>query len=125
MAKINITLTDEHIKLMKSLKFQKMNDDIAGIDNYDMYGGSYKFEQMAYILGYNDKMLEESVESIFGPKYEPETQKHLVELDAFMVEHLIDLEEILHQFCDKGLKPGKYVTRDYEHLWHYEENNKK
>ena len=55
-----------------------------------------------------------------GAICEKETQEHLEELDAFFVEHITDMEEILHQFCTEGIKPGKYTCLDNVHLWKYE-----
>ena len=117
MAKLTIELTEEHIKLIKNLYYKKLAENIYGIDVYDLYGGSYKFEQMALILGYGDKVIPETVEDIFGPRYEADVQKHLEELDEFIISNLSNIEEILHQFCNVGITCGKYTCKDNVHLW--------
>ena len=61
----------------------------------------------------------------WGAICEKETQEHLEELDAFFVEHITDMEEILHQFCTEGIKPGKYTCLDNVHLWKYEGEKQK
>lgn len=123
MAKIKVTLTDEHIALIKNLnirKFQENDDAVAvvGINPFEMYGGSYKYEQIALILGYTDKAIEETEESIYGTVYEKDTQLHMEELDKYINANLLYIEEITHQFVDKGgLTAGTYVCKDYQHIW--------
>lgn len=116
MAKIVLDITEEHIRLIRNINYKRFTEDIVGIDDYDLYGGTHKYEQMAYILGCADKAIE-GEETIYGPKYPDDVMEHLRELDAFMVEHLLDIEEILHQFCDVGISPGRYEAKDYQRLW--------
>lgn len=118
--KITINLTNEHIQLIKSLRFERFDENRYGIDNYSLWGGTYLYEQMAFILGYQDKVIFETIESPMGARYEDEIQKHLEELDSFFVEHIADIEDILHQFCDIGIKPGKYTCLDNVRIWNYE-----
>ena len=42
------------------------------------------------------------------------------EIDGFIVENLEFIEEILHQFCDVGIKPGKYSCLAYQRIWKYD-----
>lgn len=121
MAKISLKLTKEHIILIKNLNIQKLNDYIFGIDTYNLYGGTFKFEQMALLLGYQDKILPQTAESIWGPRYEEEVQKHLEDLDGFFIDNLGNIEEILHQFCATGIKEGTYECKDNIHLWSFKE----
>ena len=117
MAKITLNLTEEHILLIKNLNFKKLTDSIYGIDCFDLYGGTWKWEQMALILGYSDKVIPETLESIFGPKYEKEIQDYMEELDVFISDNILNIEEILHQFSSEGIKPGKYTCMDNIHIW--------
>ena len=121
--KISINLTDEHIKLIKNLRYIKFDDNRYGVDNYApwAYGGSSIFEDMALILGFGDKIIPETRESPFGAICEETTQRHLEELDAFFIDHMVDIEEILHQMVDSGgIKPGKYTWLDNVPIWKYE-----
>ena len=121
--KISINLTDEHIKLIKNLRYIKFDDNRYGVDNYApwTYGGSSIFEDMALILGFGDKIIPETRESPFGAICEETTQRHLEELDAFFIDHMVDIEEILHQMVDSGgIKPGKYTCLDNVRIWKYE-----
>lgn len=127
MAKIKLTFTDEHIKLIKCLRFEKINENIYGIDNYALWGGTFIYEQMAYILGYADKVIKGSECDVDGPKYPDALIAHFNDLDGFIVDNLQYIEDILHQFCDKGgIKPDTtYVAYDYEGIWHTEDEWKK
>lgn len=117
MARITLDLTEEHVLLIRNLNFKRLDDNTYGIDTFDMYGGTWKYEEMALILGQGDKALDESLDSIWGPRYEEDVQKHLEELDCFMTENIGNIEEILHQHCDEGISPGTYQCKDNERIW--------
>ena len=120
MARIYVNLTEDHLKLIRNLNVQALTDETVGIVKDNLYGGTYKYEQMALILGLTDKAVpgtEEDMEN--GTLYEKEAQLYMVELDKYINENLLNIEEILHQFCLKGgLTVGKYVCKDYQHIWH-------
>lgn len=120
MARIYVNLTEDHLKLIRNLNVQALTDETVGIAKDNLYGGTYKYEQMALILGLTDKAVpgtEEDMEN--GTLYEKEAQLYMVELDKYINENLLNIEEILHQFCLKGgLMVGKYVCKDYQHIWH-------
>lgn len=120
MARIYVNLTEDHLKLIRNLNVQTLTDETVGIAKDNLYGGTYKYEQMALILGLTDKAVpgtEEDMEN--GTLYEKEAQLYMVELDKYINENLLNIEEILHQFCLKGgLTVGKYVCKDYQHIWH-------
>lgn len=120
MARIYVNLTEDHLKLIRNLNVQALTDETVGIEKDNLYGGTYKYEQMALILGLTDKAVpgtEEDMET--GTLYEKEAQLYMLELDKYIRENLLNIEEILHQFCLKGgLTVGKYVCKDYQHIWH-------
>ena len=55
-------------------------------------------------------------------EYDEETTERLHGIDAYIVENLEYIEEILHQFCDVGIKVGKYSCLAYQRIWKYEGN---
>lgn len=178
MAKVTLEFNEEHIKLIKNLRFKKINiqhektdltmlskmiakiisnisdeeyetekgeieqvlarmneiskkskayadednDRYYGIDTYDLYDSDFWYHQMAYILGYADQVIDGTLEDIDGPKYPKEIIEHLRELDNFITENLNDIEDLIHQFCDKGgiQADVKYVSYDHEKIWHTE-----
>ncbi len=122
MARLTLTFNDEHIKLIKNFRTRQLNDANYTIDTFDLFGGSYLYEDMALILGYMDKVIPGTMEDADGPKFEEDTMQHLMELDSFIVENFQHIEDILHQFCDEGIQPGvKYWCKPTEGIWHKEE----
>lgn len=117
MARIYVTLTEDHLKLIRNLNVQRIGEEV-GIAEDNLYGGTYKYEQMALILGLTDKAIKETEEDITGTVYEYDTQMYMVELDKYIRDNLLNIEEILHQFCmNGGLTEGKYMCIDYQHIW--------
>ena len=55
-----------------------------------------------------------------GAEYSKEAMDKMHEIDEFIVENLQYIEEIIHQFCDVGVKPGKYSCLAYNRIWKYE-----
>jgi hypothetical protein len=44
------------------------------------------------------------------------------ETHSYIVEHIRDIEDLVHQFVNKGgLKPGKYVSKSNERIWKFVE----
>ena len=177
MAKVTITFTEQHIKLIRCLRFKqieirhekseltkytnyirrRLNDDLKddsliedietklnaidrasnisksyavedndkyyGIDTYDLFNCDYWYDQMAHIVGLSDKVIPGTEEDTDGPKYPQEVIEELRVLDDFLVTNLQSIEDIIHQFCDRGgIKPNvKYISYDYEGIWHTEE----
>lgn len=184
MSKVTITFTDEHIKLIKCLRFRpievrhekseltkytnyirKRLDDLPvksdyallihdiesrlnsidrasklskayadedydkyyGLDTYDLFETDYWYDYMARIIGVSDQVIKGTEADTDGPKYPETVIDHLRELDDFLITNLVAIEDILHQFCDRGgVKAGvKYVSYDYEGIWYTEEDWKK
>ena len=118
MAKIYVNLTEDHLKLIRNLNVQELKNDIVGIPKDNLYGGTYKYEQMALILGLMNKAVKGTDEDINGTLYEKDTQLYMMELDKYITDNLLNIEEIVHQFClTDGITPGKYVCKDYQHIW--------
>ena len=118
MAKIYVNLTEDHLKLIRNLNVQESKNDIVGIPKDNLYGGTYKYEQMALILGLMDKAVKGTEEDINGTLYEKDTQLYMMELDKYITDNLLNIEEIVHPFClTGGITPGKYVCKDYQHIW--------
>lgn len=122
MAKLRLTFNEEHIKLISNFRTRQLDDEHYAIDTYDMFGGTYLYEDMALILGYMDKVIPGTMEDADGPKFDDETLNHLNELDSFIVENLQNIEDILHQFCTEGIQVGvTYWCNPSEGIWHKEE----
>lgn len=126
--KISLVFTEDIIKFIKLMKVQKFSDSKIGFDNYGLYPESHLFDFMALVLGLQDHRIVGTEENPLGAEYDEETTERMHEIDAFIVENLEFIEEILHQFCDIGIKPGKYSCLAYQRIWKYDgevQNEKK
>lgn len=185
MAKVTLTFTDEHIKLIRCLRIKQLEirheksdltkytnyirkkleseyDNVKhassflrdimqklsaidrasvkskiysvedegkyyGIDTYDLFDVDYWYDYMARILGISDHVIPGTEEDTDGPKYPKEDIEHLRDLDAFLITNLQNIEDIIHQFCDRGgIKADvKYISYDHEGIWYTEDEWKK
>ena len=126
MAIKKLTLTEDHIKLIRALnpvKFEFNDDDDRsrfgiGYDSYSLWGGSFLFEDLALILGFYGESLPGTQDDFTGRRYSKEREDYMKELYAFFEENLFYIESLVHQFCDKGgLAPGTYKCIDYQLNW--------
>lgn len=100
-------------------------DSIYGFDNFNLWGGTYLWEQIAWIIGIHDHAYPETLEDPAGPKFPPEDMEHMIELDSFIVTHLKHIIDLLLQFCTEGIQPGvTYWCYDHQNIWHKEDNGK-
>lgn len=111
-------------------------DNIYGFDIYNLWGGTYLWEQMAYILGYQDAMIPSTMEDPTGPKFyktvwtgldengrrfvvtdkdklndaagleEIDVIEHFKDLDSFILTNLPYIMDLLLQFCTEGIQSG-------------------
>lgn len=118
--KLSLVFTEDIIKFIKLLRPIKFNDNKVGLDKYELYTESHLFDYMAMVLGLRDHMIEGTQESPMGAEYDKEAMDIMIGIDSFIVENLEYIEEIVHQFCDVGIKPGKYTCLAYNRIWKYE-----
>ena len=118
--KISLVFTDEIIKFIKLIKIQKFSDNKVGIDTYGLYSESHLFDFMAMVLGLQDHIIKGTEENPLGAEYDDEAMEKMTEIDSFIVENIDYIEDILHQFCDVGIKPGKYSCLAYQRIWKYD-----
>ena len=122
-------------------------DGVYGFDTFNLWGGTYVWEQMAYILGYQGAIVPSSLEDPTGPKFyelvytgldengrrvisleeqdglEPiNVLEHLKDLEVFIIHNLENIMTLILQFCTEGIQPGvTYWAYDYQRIWHKEE----
>lgn len=118
--KLKVEFSEDLIKMIKLLKTQRFSDSRIGYDNYELYNESQLFDVMALALGLQEHAIKGTEENPFGATYDEEATKKMKELDAYLVENLEYIEEILHQFCEEGIKVGKYTCLAYQRIWKYE-----
>lgn len=117
---LKLEINEDIIKLIKNFNFERISDKHYGLDTYSLFGGTYLLEQMSLILGYQDKIIPETIESPMGVRFEKEYEDKMYEYDSFILDNLVFIEEILHQFVDKGgIKPGIYTAPSHNRIWQY------
>ena len=119
--KLTIILTDEIIKLVKFFKTTQFNDYQYGVDIAALYSESHLYDFMALVLDLKDHQIPNTEENPSGAEYDDETTEKLRNLDEYIVTNILYIEEIIHQFCDVGVKPGKYTCLAYNRIWKYED----
>lgn len=118
--KITLVFTDEIIKFIKLMRIQNFSDRKVGFDTYALYSESHLFDFMAMVLGLQDHIIKGTEENPLGAEYDEEAMEKMIEIDSFIVENIEYIEDILHQFCDVGIKPGKYSCLAYQRIWKYD-----
>lgn len=118
MAKVTLELTDEHLKLISCLNYQRLGDDKVGMDLNSLYGGNFVLEDVALCLGYMDQMIPNTNEDWDGPKFPKELTNKMMDLHEYIWDNIDWIESLVHQFVvEGGLTPGKYQCTDYQKVW--------
>lgn len=123
MAKIKINITEDHIKLIKEFRIERINDIYVGFDTINPYGGSFLMEDLAMILGYWDKAVEGTEKDYDGRKFGFENEQKMLEIHMYLMDNFELILSIMTQFVTTGVKPGLYTAIDYNLHWEYKENN--
>ena len=113
-----ITLTKEHIALLKLIKFvdyDKLNT--LSVNKEDPYILGGRLEDIAIALGYENSIIPGSEDDAEGAAFPDDIEGHLVSLHKYIVNNIRDIETIIHQFIDSGVKPGTYKCIDTEEIW--------
>lgn len=118
--KLTLNITEDIIQLIKLLIPTQLSDAHVGYDTYALFTESHPFDLIAMALGLEDKKIKGTEENPMGAEYDEETTERIQRVYSFFVDNLVYLEEILHQFCDVGIKVGKYSCLTYNRLWKYE-----
>ena len=134
MSVLNITLTEDMLKLISCINFTEFptEEDFenkqkvrVGIDFGSLYGGSFIFEDVSYILGIYDKHIPGTECEPMGPRFPEELEDYMWGIHSYIVEHIKDIEELVHQFIRKGgLVPGTYTCKSNVRIWEFKGETK-
>lgn len=118
MAKIKLTLNEDHLRLIRNIYYQDFDDSKCGIDKYNLYGGNFLLEDVANCIGKIDQALPGTLDDYDGPKFPKELTDYMLDLHATISDNLEYIESLVHQFVVQGgLTPGTYTCIDYEKIW--------
>ena len=114
-----ITLTKDHLKLIPFFLIQENDDENICISKEQLFNlGSHLLEDMAMILGMEDKAIPNTSENEFGRAFEDETETYLLDLHNYLITNLSDIETLIHQYVTiGGLTEGTYKSLDNELIW--------
>ena len=116
---ITLNFKKDHLKLIPFFFVQEFEDDKVGIDtNIILNMGSHLLEDMAMILGLEDKALKNTQNDAEGRAFDEETEKYMLSLFDYIVDNFYYIETLIHQFVVKGgLTVGTYQAKDNELIW--------
>ena len=122
---IRLELTKDHLKLIPFFFVQEFDDEKVGVDKNIMFNmGSHLLEDMAIILGLEDKAIKNTQFDAEGRAFDEKTEKYMLSLYDFFNENFYFIETLIHQFVIQGgLSEGVYTALDNELIWKKEENS--
>ena len=121
MAKIKLTINEEHIKLIKEFRIERLNDIHVGFDTINPYGGSFLMVDLAMILGYWDKAIDGTEKDYDGRKFGVENETKMLNVHMYLMDNFEYILSLMIQYVSEGIKPGKYTAIDKNLKWKYEE----
>jgi hypothetical protein len=116
------------LKLNEEINFKKYNKSILdelynfepqsrfgwGCDQWSLFGGTYLLEDMAMILGYFDKAIENSETLATGRRFPKELEDEMYSLYDFICSNMEDIFTLILSFIGNGgLVPGTYELINY------------
>ena len=107
-----LELTEDILTLISNIHFVDYGESDGEkyfMDINGLYGGSYVFEDISYLLGRYDEHLPGTEEDPLGPQFPKEFEDYMWNIHSFIVDNLDSVEELVHWFSNKGgLTPGTY-----------------
>lgn len=125
MTTLKITLTEDMLKLISRITFQELpnleeekKEAGWGLNFFNLYGGDLTFENIAMILGRYDEHIEGTECRLTGAQFPKDFEDYMWETHGYILEHIQDIEELVHQFCNRGgLTPGTYECVSHIRIW--------
>ena len=116
---IELNLTKDHLKLIPFFFIQEFDDDKVGVDKNIMFNiGSHLMEDMAMILGLEDKAIQSTKFDVDGRAFDDETEAYMLSLFNFFNDNFYFIETLIHQYAVQGgLTEGTYKAIDSELIW--------
>lgn len=113
-----LTISEELIKLMHFIFLEEEGDDKIVINKKIQFNlGSHLDEDMAMILGYEDKAIKGTEEDPEGRAYPDDVENHMRELYKYMCDNIYYILTLIFQYVGKKLVPGIYKCKDNELIW--------
>lgn len=116
---LHLNLTEDHLKLVKFLNIEDINDDYLTINkNTILTMQTHILDDVALILGLRDKAIKNTEEDADGAAYPNDVEKYMLDTYRYVQNNLYLIETLLHQKVMEGIKPNtEYVCKDNEMVW--------
>lgn len=87
-----------------------------GVDQWNMFGGTYVLEDVAMILGYFDQAIENSETLAGGRRFPAELEEKMYDLYEYIRDNFIDILVLVlsHVGSGKPVVPGTYEFIDFK-----------
>lgn len=118
--KKTLEITSEMVKLIPFINFEETEDKKEiFVPKYHIFKlGDHLLEDMAMILGYQDKMIPGTENDPLGAAYIEEYEEKMLSIHKTFVDNIIDILTIIQQMSIKGgVKPGTYVCNPKDMIW--------
>lgn len=117
-----LNLNEEHIKLIPFIFLQESDNETVFIEKRHMFSlGSHLLEDLAMILGYNDKAIPNTENDAEGRAYPDDVEEQMLSVYNYLKDNLYYLESLIHQFSvNGGITPGSYKCKANELIWERE-----
>lgn len=120
---IHLNLTEDHLKLVRFLNIEDVDDDFLKINKKEMLTmRTHILDDIAMILGLRHKAIDGTDGDADGRAYDDESEKYMLDTYHYVSDNLYYIETLLHQMVMEGVKPGEYVAKDNELIWSLKEN---
>ena len=127
MATIKVNFTKDILTLVSNIRFKEKpvvrdNKETAEwfIDMNNIYGGSYLFEDISYLIGRYDEHIPGTENDFMGVRFESEFEDYMYGMHSYIIENLEYIEEIVHQFCARGgIREGTYKCKSNQRIWEF------
>ena len=86
-----------------------------GVDQWNLFGGTYVLEDVAMILGYFDQAIENSETLATGRRFPEELEEKMYNLYEYICDNFDDILVLTFALAGQGgLVPGTYEYVDYQ-----------
>lgn len=91
-----------------------------GIDQWNLFGGTFVMEDVALILGKFDKFIPGTEDSPLGRQYPKELEDHFWDLYTYIWTNLTYIMKMLLYYCNRcGLQAGTYTYDTKTNEWDF------
>ena len=118
MAKITLTLTEDHLKLITCFLIENKEESVCINKTKMLFEQSHLLDDVSMILGLRDKAIPHTEEDADGLAFPDDVEKYMIDTYNYVRNNLYNIETLLHQYilCG-GISVGTYVCDSNARIW--------